>query len=466
MSGTKISALTAASTPAVTDQIPIEQAAGTRRTTLGALFTQLLSFTQSGSGSGSARSIETELRELCVNVKSAPFGAKGDGTTDDATAFANALLVASGRVLFVPAGTYLIGSAQTLPANTLVVGEGKYASIIKKGFSGTLFPAMGSNAGFRDLQINGNNATYTGGSITISTASSFGQWIDNCVLTASSGYDVDYSADVGSQSFIINSQVGGRAGHTAIRYPTDTAACPRTIQNCQGGGSVLCDFGGANDFFFINNFTADLTFSTANSANGMIGFNRVATNGGTVTVDGGAHHIVGNIFAGPLVLAATAANCLVDASTATSWSITDNGTGNSVFAKEITYTPTWTGSVVNPALGNGTIKGRYTRNGNLITVFIDLTMGSLTTYGTGAWFFSLPKADNSAIVQFGGICEANAAGNTASVIAAVRVEPAAQKCSMRYAAGGVGAPTNVGAALPGAWANADTLRLSVKYLCA
>ena len=54
------------------------------------------------------------------------------------------------------------------------------------------------------------------------------------------------------------------------------------------------------------------------------------------------------------------------------------------------YTPTWTGSSTNPALGNGTIAGRYIRIGKLVFARVLITMGGTTTYGTGYWKVSLP----------------------------------------------------------------------------
>jgi len=54
------------------------------------------------------------------------------------------------------------------------------------------------------------------------------------------------------------------------------------------------------------------------------------------------------------------------------------------------YTPTWTATTTNPSLGNGSIAGRYYRISNVVTAFINLTMGSTTTYGSGVWWFSMP----------------------------------------------------------------------------
>lgn len=64
------------------------------------------------------------------------------------------------------------------------------------------------------------------------------------------------------------------------------------------------------------------------------------------------------------------------------------------------YTPTWTGSGGNPALGNGSFAGSaYARVNKLIHFRIVLTMGSTTTYGTGGWSLTLPVAPLSVTKQ-------------------------------------------------------------------
>jgi len=56
----------------------------------------------------------------------------------------------------------------------------------------------------------------------------------------------------------------------------------------------------------------------------------------------------------------------------------------------ISYTPTWTASTTNPAIGNGNLAGGYRRIGQQVDFWIDLGSGSTTTFGTGTWRFSLP----------------------------------------------------------------------------
>lgn len=57
-----------------------------------------------------------------------------------------------------------------------------------------------------------------------------------------------------------------------------------------------------------------------------------------------------------------------------------------------TYTPTWTGSGGNPAIGNGTLTGRYCQVGKLVTASIRVVMGSTTTFGSGDYRWGLPVA--------------------------------------------------------------------------
>jgi hypothetical protein len=72
--------------------------------------------------------------------------------------------------------------------------------------------------------------------------------------------------------------------------------------------------------------------------------------------------------------------------------VTDNS-GNNRNRLEITstaYTPTiWTDGAA-PVLGNGTIAGTYARSGTMITVSIELTVGTTTSIGSGELHFSLP----------------------------------------------------------------------------
>lgn len=67
-----------------------------------------------------------------------------------------------------------------------------------------------------------------------------------------------------------------------------------------------------------------------------------------------------------------------------------------------TYTPTWTAAGTAPAIGNGTITGRYQKlYGRSYLTQVHFTAGSTTTFGTGQWSFSTPGGLTAAAYFYG-----------------------------------------------------------------
>ncbi len=56
-----------------------------------------------------------------------------------------------------------------------------------------------------------------------------------------------------------------------------------------------------------------------------------------------------------------------------------------------TYTPTWTSSGSPPAIGNGSVTGRYKRSGATLHLQQHIVIGSTSTLGSGAIRLSLPS---------------------------------------------------------------------------
>lgn len=54
------------------------------------------------------------------------------------------------------------------------------------------------------------------------------------------------------------------------------------------------------------------------------------------------------------------------------------------------YSPAWTTDGVSPAIGNGTVSGRYVNVGGWVLVEVQLRAGSTTTFGSGVMRFTLP----------------------------------------------------------------------------
>ena len=167
----------------------------------------------------------------------------------------------------------------------------------------------------------------------------------------------------------------------------------------------------------VDNVARDTANSTAIRANNSLN----ANNGGTVTsnvvVVGNVHANLfittgsggdisnantvysnsvstGNVTVSTLV---TAANVIVN----NNITVKSNTTvlGNVSVAGELfvtggapwlSYTPSWTSSGTAPALGNGTITGKYKQIGKTVFVRVHLSLGSTSTTGTGNWRFTLP----------------------------------------------------------------------------
>ena len=62
------------------------------------------------------------------------------------------------------------------------------------------------------------------------------------------------------------------------------------------------------------------------------------------------------------------------------------------------FTTTWTNTLTNPVIGNGTNTGYYSQIGRVVNFRITINCGSTTTYGTGTnYFFTYPVAASANI---------------------------------------------------------------------
>jgi len=65
------------------------------------------------------------------------------------------------------------------------------------------------------------------------------------------------------------------------------------------------------------------------------------------------------------------------------------------------YSPTWTATGTNPAIGNGSIAGRAALVGKTVLFRAVVTMGTTTTFGTGTYLLDVPAA---AVASAAGRC--------------------------------------------------------------
>lgn len=110
-----------------------------------------------------------KLGETYINPMLAPYGAVGNGSTDDNTALHNALTAATGGTLTLPPRVFSYSSTLVLPDSTKIVGSG--ARTVGASSGGTVLKYTGSGAAIQasnteqssvsDLQINCTNNTST-----------------------------------------------------------------------------------------------------------------------------------------------------------------------------------------------------------------------------------------------------------------------------------------------------------------
>ena len=181
----------------------------------------------------------TTLRSLAnyfadiINVKD--FGAQGNGSTDDTTAIQAAITAIGNGTLFFPAGTYIISSALTIPAQTspLLQGAGMSATRIVQTsssasgiiFGNTTSQTMPLGGGVRDMTIDGSTtpiSSYSSGvGVTVECAND-GFSLNNLLIR---GWGNGITIDQSFNGFYTNITVlynyyngiayGSRGGYTA-----------------------------------------------------------------------------------------------------------------------------------------------------------------------------------------------------------------------------------------------------------
>ncbi|MGW4705002.1 hypothetical protein [Streptomyces sp. NPDC004285] len=134
---------------------------------------------------------------------------------------------------------------------------------------------------------------------------------------------------------------------------------------------------------------------------------------------------------------------------------------NDILAAWQTYTPTWTAATTNPVLNNGTIVGRYKRIGKTVHLQIDLTMGSTTTYGSGAWSVTLPLQAAASSGSRIGTAQALGASRFAGQI--VISSSATGTSAFFPASSSVSNLSSVASGVPFAWASGNELRITATY---
>jgi len=147
-----------------------------------------------------------------------------------------------------------------------------------------------------------------------------------------------------------------------------------------------------------------------------------------------------------------------DSAGALKW-LTVGGIVGTDLGKWQSYTVSWTASTTNPAIGNGTLNGKYVQIGKIITCNIYLLVGSTTTFGSGNWSFSLPKTIALSIVGFVGNWVAVDMGT--NTFSGQIIGNGGDNKIEAFVRDGIS--INLSSTLPHTWASGDLLYISITY---
>jgi len=389
------------------------------------------------------------------------FGAVGDGVANDAPAF-NAALAAS-TIVYVPPGTYKIGSAITVPANTSLVGAGRGTSKLLHAFNGDMM-TLGNYANLSGLWLDGQGGTYTGQGVVINNGNGR-QNITSCRITDFAAVCLYFQSQGGAQCSVfdlIASQTNGATGtgNFAIVIQdtgsVESGAYPRKFSHIETNGFCSFSFGSSNNTYVANSFLADLFYSL-NSRATLISNCRLA-NQLALTIQGNNHTIISSAITPQITIQTNSDNIALQGNSYNNLPIIDNAnnTRNLLDAWRQAYTPAITSGGTAPSLGNGTITGSFSRSGSTTSIVGELTIGSTTSLGTGILSISLPAAMKNDINFAGGTVYMNIGGSVYEGFLQIPVGSSVANL-LRDTSGSVTATS------PGTFGTGDFIRWSATY---
>jgi hypothetical protein len=340
------------------------------------------------------------------------YGAVGDGIADDRAAILAAIAAGAGGVVVFPkpSNFYRIGSSLgNIPVNTTLQGPGRYTPCIKRGFNGGYMANFLDGVGCQEMTWDGNGGTNTGGIIDVPVLNG-NQSVSNCrFINATGGTPIHFTATgangSGSRSLWLNVdawRLDGAAGSNNYAVVHDNpgviGGSPINFIGFNSAGYSSFDFGACNDFYVTSSTVFDCNF-TDNTRGVHVAAGRWAGASG-YTLKGSGD------FTGAAVgsLVTFAPNCAYHFTGEMNAGYVDNsGASGAVGIYNYIvneFTPTFRAGGTAITIGNGSLYGRWTRTGRVITFTAILTVGSTTTgLSTGDISLDAPVATVSVANQ-------------------------------------------------------------------
>jgi hypothetical protein len=368
----------------------------------------------------------------------------------------------NGGTVYLGSVTYTVTAQFTLGQGQRIVGAGKTATTILKGFAGD-FAVMGDSSGLRDLTVDLQGATFTGRGLLFQGTNG-NQTLTRVSILNGDLQCLDFEVAAGGNfnstnltATRINSGTGTGRYAVVISPTQQLSAVTRSFINFSSLGLCAIDLGGCNDLFIVSSVFADLKF-TPDSRGVQISASRWL-NQAAATIDGHGNSVIGCDINPQVAIAAGADNITVGPGSFNNLPVIDNSgnSRNTITHFQTSYTPTFTSTGTGAALGNGTITGSYSRAGGSVTATVKFTAGSTTAFGTGFIQMTLPTTRTNA-TTWGGTATLLHGATGTFYAATVLFQNGSNFVQFAYQ----GAPYFSGAA-PVAIASGDTIDFTVTY---
>lgn len=397
------------------------------------------------------------------------FGAIGDGVTDDTESIKLTIAAAGpyGLVVFDENAEYLVTESLLQLLGQQWLGQGGQRSCsLKKGFDGDLV-ILASLGTINDMTLNNNGLNYSGRGLYVPQG--YSQNIIRVRSIQSKGPSLEFAENAGG-----GCNVTAFEGDTvdplvvgAVKIAGDTGPHPRLFNGfwLSGGFLDLASPGAGNGCSFCNFYIRNIkTLGPVVGGTALCHFvnGRVASIADVTTLSGADITMASVAFSGAVSLV-NMQGFKAEACTFGAGITEDYATCrfNSYSDQTKTFSPTWSQpSGVQPWIGNGSLTGKYTRQGYLVKFDMSLTIGSTTSLGNSAtaWQFSLPVGGTQNTTQdfIAGQCFDSSAATDFLVNGQIAL--GAKQLTLSRNGSGVREGS------PFIWAVGDTIKVSISYM--